>query len=147
MTSRVIRHDVSTLTVFVLFKCNFLRFLALSQRHGAFLLHAWRKRPVHVDVVLNRQSRTGDNGCPLPGGWACGPKFPPREKITKRCEYSLARSEEISGNWRKLHKEELRNIVCRLSVTKSRRIGRAVDERSTAEMEDAYRVLVSKPKK
>jgi hypothetical protein len=56
--------------------------------------------------------------------------------------------DEVTGEWRKLHNEELRDLYCLLSVIriiKSRRMGWAGHVAQMGEKRNAYRLLMGKP--
>ena len=56
--------------------------------------------------------------------------------------------DEVTGEWRKLHNEELNDLYCSpniVLVIKSRRMRWAGNVARMKEMRDAYRVLVGKP--
>jgi hypothetical protein len=56
--------------------------------------------------------------------------------------------DEVGGEWRKLHNEELRNLYCSTSIIriiKSRRMRRAGHVTRMGEKRNAYRLLVGKP--
>jgi len=58
------------------------------------------------------------------------------------------KSDEVTGEWRKLHKEELNDLYCSrniVQVTKSRRMRWAGHLAHVGERRGIYRVLVAKP--
>jgi hypothetical protein len=54
----------------------------------------------------------------------------------------VPRRDEVTGDWRKLHNEELPNII---RMLKSRRMRLAGDVARTGAKKNAYRILVGKP--
>ena len=59
-----------------------------------------------------------------------------------------AKRDEVTGEWRKLHNEELNDLYCSpniVPVLKSRRMRRAGHVARMGERRDVYRVLVGKP--
>jgi hypothetical protein len=56
--------------------------------------------------------------------------------------------DEVTGDWRKLHNEELHNLYSSpniIRMIKSRRIGRAGQVARMGEKRNAYEILVGKP--
>jgi hypothetical protein len=57
---------------------------------------------------------------------------------------------KVTGGWRRLHNEELRNLYTSPSIIrmiKSRRMIWAMDVARMGEMKNTYRILVGKPKR
>ena len=57
--------------------------------------------------------------------------------------------DEVTGEWRRLHKEELNDLYCSPSIVrviKSRRMGWAGHVARLGESRGVYRVLVRRPK-
>jgi hypothetical protein len=60
----------------------------------------------------------------------------------------IAKRDEVTGEWRKLHNEELRDLYCSPSIiriTKSSRVRWAGHAARMGEKRNAYRLLVGKP--
>jgi len=55
-----------------------------------------------------------------------------------------AKRDEVTGEWRKLHNEELSDLYC-LPLMKSRRMGWAEHVARIGNTRDVYKVLVGKP--
>jgi hypothetical protein len=58
------------------------------------------------------------------------------------------RKDEVTGGWRKLHNEELRNLYsssCIIRIIKSRKMSWAGHVARMGEKRNAYRILVGKP--
>jgi hypothetical protein len=58
--------------------------------------------------------------------------------------------DEVTGEWRKLHNEELRDLYfspCIIKIIKSRRMRWACHEARLGEKRNAYRLLVGKPER
>jgi hypothetical protein len=59
-----------------------------------------------------------------------------------------SKRDEVTGNWRKLHNEELNDLYCSpntVRVIKSRRMRWVVHVACIGERKEAYRILVEKP--
>jgi hypothetical protein len=71
----------------------------------------------------------------------------PENRVLRRIFGS--KRDEVMGDWRKLHNEELHNLYSSPSiirVIKSRRMRCAGHVAQTGEKRNAYRILVEKPK-
>jgi hypothetical protein len=65
-----------------------------------------------------------------------------------RWEYFGAKREEVEGGWRRLYNEELHNLYASpniIRVIKSRRLRLTEHVARTAQMRNAYKILVGKP--